>query len=110
MKKKIIVSIILFLLIGGIVKVYIYFNIWTAKMVPRTVTILVGETAQVKAIETGSIRINTFPSYNSSNTYIATVDDYGNVKGLREGEVIITGSYSNIIAGTTKVIIKENKK
>ena len=80
---------------------------WTGEMTPTRLEINVGETAQVTAKQTGSLQINTFATYESSNTSIATVDREGIVRGIKAGTAYITGKFGNKVAGTSKVTVND---
>lgn len=73
---------------------------------PEEITISVGETSGVSATQTGTVQVNTFPTYYSSNPQVATVDNRtGEVTGVSEGEATITAKYGSIVAGTTHVTV-----
>ena len=84
------------------------FAAWSASMNPKTLTVYVGGTGKVTALQTGTEVVNTLPSYTSSNTAVATVERDGTVKGIKPGTVTITGKYGSLVAGTTTVTVKAN--
>ncbi len=81
-------------------------NISDFSVTPEEITISVGETSGVSATQTGTVQVNTFPTYYSSNPQVATVDNRtGKVTGVSEGEATITAKYGSIVAGTTHVVV-----
>ena len=58
----------------------------------RTDSILVGKTDKLSVIYSPSNATNQNVKWTSSNNSIATVDNNGNVKGIKEGNVVITAT------------------
>ena len=56
-----------------------------------SISIKKGNTEKITATYNGR---TVKPSYKSSNTNIATVDSYGNVKGIKQGSTKITATYN----------------
>ena len=82
-------------------------QVWTGEMTPTEATVKIGETTKVEAKQTGTLIVKTLPTYTSSNTSVATVDNNGNVKGIKAGTAIITGKFGNYTAGTTTITVKD---
>ena len=78
---------------------------WSGKMTPTSATVKVGGTVTVTATQTGKLRVNTMPTYTSSDTSVATVDSKGVVTGKKVGKATITGKFGNLVAGTCTVTV-----
>ena len=91
--------------VAGTTEVTVKQSKWTGEMTPKTLTLKVGEQGTVKASQVSSLVVSTLPSYESSDTSVATVSDKGVVTGVKAGKATITGKYGNMVAGTTEVTV-----
>ena len=83
---------------------------WTGSMEPKNITLRVGETSFVSARQTSDLQVNTWPTYESNDPSVVTVDSKGNIKALKEGTAVITGKFGSLVAGTTTVTVSNFNK
>lgn len=71
-----------------------------------TNTVAVGSTIKLTAVIKPDNATNKKITWKSSNNSIATVDENGNVKGLKEGTVTITATTDNGKSATFKITVR----
>ena len=70
---------------------------------PTSLVLGVGKTSTIKAEITPSNASDKTIKWTSSNSKVATVDNNGKVKGIKEGSATITAASNNNVKATTKV-------
>ena len=77
------------------------------KLNKSSVSLIVGETFQLKATITPSNASNKSVTYSSSNNKVATVSSKGLIKAASAGTAVITAKTNNGKTATVKVIVKK---
>lgn len=73
---------------------------------PSEITLYIGDISSVEAQITPTNATNKSIVWASSKTSVATVDQYGSITAIAEGECTVTATSSNNITGTCVVTVK----